>query len=810
MKAVVALALIAGCHVDERFNTLHMTQPHVDDPGKVTAWTLKNGMRVAIYRDPRARVTSIDLRYEVGTSDDPYGHPGYALLTGYAVVAAAAHVPDVELTTALAVDLDRTEITTTTTDLEGALAMAAKRMQLDCDAISVDAIKKHAMDQLNAIPPSFLQAVWGTAHPYAHELGNQDVGGYDAAAVCGFYKQHYAPSAATLVITGAMPEDVASKIGAAFDLIPEVKLPARPAVPAMTPTKQRVRSVVWGLGKPTAAWAIPMPALGDQDDVAVELAIRRLDEYATKHKAQLHTAIVGARRARVLVVGIEADKESELAAAHDKLHDVLAEANAADPLDGAVADDLLGDAATMDDLFQRGDRIAELVATGRRLDLLRRGRAFTSGEDRSFMRLHFVDGPMRIMDLIPAVANQGSSIENLADGPQFADRSLAGAFATDAADPGAAAVPEIKRATEEYTLANGLHVVLSSDPIASLVDVRLVFPVGTSSEVAPGLAVRAAAELQVDDGWHAGGPDAHDRVEWFGTSATEHSDVDVTRVSTHFRSSGFAVLGDWHLWAVAWHVIEGSYEYVPLYPWKRYYGPQHATLIVSGGFDAKVAKPIIERWYGPWKQSAEPVPKGMPHHGRRAITYDANETQESIELELAYGPEAHPGERARGAAQILATLIQQRLALSLRSAASVGVTFDVRDRRMLLTAQIDPDTAAETTKVLAAELAQVRASGAAQAEIAKARRRAVAQLLAAEVGVTGRAQQLEANAVQKLAPNDQSLLAEIQAVTVDDVTDAAQQLIDPATLEVTIKALKKDVDPVLNALGFDPKQAERR
>lgn len=812
MKVVVVLALASACGVDERFSTLHMQQPRVDDPGKVTAWTLKNGLRVAIYRDPRARETSIDLRYDVGTSDDPYGHPGYALVTGYAITAASAQVPDAELATILQVDLDRTELTTATTDLDRALAMYAKRLGMTCDDVKLDVVEPRALEQLNGIPPSLLQAVWGTAHPYAHELGNQDTEQLDAQAICAFYTAHYGPRAATLVIAGNVPLDIGTKISAAFETLPDRKLAVRAPIPALTPTTQRVRSVVWGLARPTAAIAVPVPATGDQDDVVVELAIRKLERYAQQHEVALHTALVGGRRGRALVIGVEADRESDLGKAHDQLADVLAEANGVyteGDDSGAVADDQLLDAQVLDDTFLRGERIADMVASGRRIELLRKARAYRAARSpATWLRDHLGRGPGRKLDLIPAIPNQGQAIENLADGPQFIDRSLAGQLTAEPGDPGAKPVIALTRAVEQYTLPNGLHVVLSSDPIAALIDVRLVFPVGTDDEPAPGIALRAATELLVDDGFHAG-PDARERVEWYG-NAVAHTDVDVTRTSTHFRASGFAVLGDWHLWAVAWRVIAGRYEIAVLEPWKRHFGPKDATLIVTGGFDPKVARPIIERWYGAWKQSTAAPPKPGTHARRRAITYDASEAQDAVELSLAYGPETHPGPRARGAAQLLATLLQQRLALSLRAQASIGVIADVRDRRLILNAQIDPQAAADTAKQIVAELAQLRATGAADAEIANARRRAVAQYLANETAVAGRAAQLEANAIQKLAPNDQTLLDELQTATADDVTDAAQQLIDPATLEATLKATKTQVGPVLKAIGFDERQAERR
>jgi len=118
-----------------------MKQAPVSDPAKVTTWKLANGLRVALLRDPRARLYSVDLRFDVGASDDPAGRAGTALVVGEALVAAGLRdrpagdprghtgaAKDVELTTQLALDQDRTEITTTAIDLPDALRARSRRV----------------------------------------------------------------------------------------------------------------------------------------------------------------------------------------------------------------------------------------------------------------------------------------------------------------------------------------------------------------------------------------------------------------------------------------------------------------------------------------------------------------------------------------------------------------------------------------------------------------------------------------------------------------------------------------------------------
>ena len=104
VKRALVWALLVGC-TDPRFVPLSRTLPAWHDPAQVTTYTLANGMRIALLRDPAARVASIDLRLEVGTGDDPAGHAGLAADLGYLLTATPQHA----LTTQLAVDADRTE-----------------------------------------------------------------------------------------------------------------------------------------------------------------------------------------------------------------------------------------------------------------------------------------------------------------------------------------------------------------------------------------------------------------------------------------------------------------------------------------------------------------------------------------------------------------------------------------------------------------------------------------------------------------------------------------------------------------------------
>jgi len=430
--AMIVVGLVA-CATDARFDTLDPTKrPIVDPPGLVT-YTLGNGMHVALLRDPRARIASIDLRYEVGAADDPIRRSGLALTVAHVLVAApfgdrgAGRPADVELTMKLEVDLDRTELTTTTLDLAAALELAARRLETTCSVLAPDLVataRRQAATQLSGMPTAFVAAIWGPTHPYAHGLGEPEADDPTTdAELCAFYSDHYTTDAATLVVTGAVEPDLLSRIRSRFERIPRGHARARSPIPAVVPTTERRRAVVWGLAKPTAVVAFPAPAPGDQDDVTLDLAVRRLGAWEPK----LHVAVVGGRRGRALVLGLEADTEAGLARAHELLQAALARAHVVDDDYAAetTPDDQLVEAQELDDPLERGGAIADLVASGRKPELLRRVRAFADADTpRRWIRDHLTTQPARMLDLVPAKPGDGVSIEGLARPAESSERDL--------------------------------------------------------------------------------------------------------------------------------------------------------------------------------------------------------------------------------------------------------------------------------------------------------------------------------------------------------------------------------------------------
>ncbi len=120
-------------------------------------------------------------------------------------------------------------------------------------------------------------------------------------------------------------------------------------------------------------------------------------------------------------------------------------------------------------------------------------------------------------------------------------------------------------------------------------------------------------------------------------------------------------------------------------------------------------------------------------------------------------------------------MVRNRLAAATRTTATITVDFDPRDRRLAIAAQIDPAAAPATAAAIAAELARLRVEPPGADELDRARRHALAAALGAEIGVSGRARQLEAAVLanEPLTAPDRDLDA-LRTLTAEDVRAAAR------------------------------------
>ena len=190
--------------------------------------TLSNGLRLIIHVDSTTPIVSVNLRYHVGSKDEPVRRNGFAHLFEHLMFQGSKNVgedrffayleeagaSDVNGTTSL----DRTNYycTIPSNQLELALWLESDRLGFLLDHVNQDTFESQRRVVLNERRQNYADAPYGmvrrfiqerlfpTEHPY-HNLtigSPEDLGAATLLDVQAFYKSFYLPNNATLVVAG--------------------------------------------------------------------------------------------------------------------------------------------------------------------------------------------------------------------------------------------------------------------------------------------------------------------------------------------------------------------------------------------------------------------------------------------------------------------------------------------------------------------------------------------------------------------------------------------------------------------------------
>ncbi len=209
----------------------------------VHEFTLDNGMQVVVIPDTRAPVVTHMVWYKVGAADEPRGKSGIAHFLEHLMFKATEKLPSGEFSKTVS-RLGGQDNAFTSQDatayfqrisrehLPTVMAMEADRMvNLRLDEAEVlterDVVKEERRSRVENQPSSLLseqmEAALYMSHPYGipvigwmHEIA--ELSREDALA---FYKQHYAPNNAILIVAGDVePQQVLELAGQTYGLIP--------------------------------------------------------------------------------------------------------------------------------------------------------------------------------------------------------------------------------------------------------------------------------------------------------------------------------------------------------------------------------------------------------------------------------------------------------------------------------------------------------------------------------------------------------------------------------------------------------------
>ncbi|MBZ0235593.1 MAG: insulinase family protein, partial [Deltaproteobacteria bacterium] len=700
LVAVVVSVSCAPYVGDPRFGPLQRDQRQFRFRHNIELFEVSNGMRVALIPDDRTNLATIDVRYDVGAAEDPPGKAGLAHLVEHLAFMLRAEsggptifeeLGEIALHYNAHTSSDETHYTSTVPieQLERVIAIEGRRMRAPCDQLDEATFRRErdvvlAEEAERATPNDdawyeLMAAVYGAAHPYARPVGSREVASATRADACAFMEQHYAPNRAFVVITGPFKAAaIRDLVGKAFGPIRRQATRRRVADPLVLTGKRSRHEAP--IDHPIAIVVFPRAPWGG--DVKFRVAEARLGAVmseADRGRAWiLGTAVttIGGPRAPAIAVMVEVDDEAKLTDAVDEVHaqaQKLFHELSPRGLARVRAQLELSLVAGWDDLESRGGWIADfmqytdhnwfMLAEMKALDQTDWERASEElagvlSREHSHAALVVPSGKKsgrRLAAAVPAGAHDQVPWRAPVDAAE-ADRPLTLAAGSPAS-------------VERYTLANGLNVELARDPKSPIVDVRLVFPVGSAHEPADRYGISYAAAFLLDHDEDRRYPQSTlDLLEW-GISRGTNIGWSVSETTTTFSAIGVSEWGDWHLWYLSWLIDQGRYNQSQLeemhrvarelsassaddevdrgalafgqrlygrgHPyaapppnagaaylalgardlerWKRErYRARGATLVVSGAFDPEQMKRLVDELYGPWSGDAPPALPAVP------------------------------------------------------------------------------------------------------------------------------------------------------------------------------------------------------
>ena len=295
--ALLALAAptVAASQTQPAAAPVSVLAKSVDIP--YTQFTLKNGLRVVVHTDRKAPIVAVSIWYNVGSKMEPAGKTGFAHLFEHLMFNGSENAPGdffVPLKEVGATDFngttyfDRTNYfeTVPTPALDRALFLESDRMGYLTGAITQGVLDEQRgvvqnekrqgdNEPYGLVEYKQLSGLFPKGHPYEHStIGSMaDLDSASLADVKGWFKEHYGPNNAVLVLAGdidaATARTLAEKYFGGIPAGPKTALPAAP-VPTLPAAKYEVIKDRVATTRLTRSWAVA--GLNDPDNIALDVA----------------------------------------------------------------------------------------------------------------------------------------------------------------------------------------------------------------------------------------------------------------------------------------------------------------------------------------------------------------------------------------------------------------------------------------------------------------------------------------------------------------------------------------------------------
>ncbi|MCO5070513.1 MAG: insulinase family protein [Rhizobiaceae bacterium] len=270
-----------------------------DRPLETVRYALENGMEVVLAPDRQVPKVVMNLRYRVGSMNEPQGRSGFAHLFEHLMFSGTPAWPNVfGAHSALGNTINAwTQEDGTVYYVEGLSSGLPTILSIEADRMANlgDNVDQRKLDlQRNVVKNEMRQnildsagaagwsAFWSGLFPKSHPYSRAVIGSIadlDAASlddVRGFFNTYYVPNNAILVLVGDFDvEDARHLIDDTFGRVPRGADVPRPASPAFAPTRIRL-DVTDKVATPSVAIAFSGPDASSDDNGNLAIAAELL------------------------------------------------------------------------------------------------------------------------------------------------------------------------------------------------------------------------------------------------------------------------------------------------------------------------------------------------------------------------------------------------------------------------------------------------------------------------------------------------------------------------------------------------------
>ena len=306
-----------------------------------TVFDSDRGYRFAALPDPTARVVRLDIRYPVGSADDPPGKAGLAHLVEHLLYEVEYTVGETK--TSISAELGRLalswnaythedytshEVLAGPEALDAIIKLEVNRLAIGCGGLTAAIMAREREVVINELRQrqgaggadlqrAIFDAVYPVGHPYRAVDSIDSVAKLELKDVCDFLAGPYQRGHAIVVASGAIDGPALQKAAGNFARARKRTQATRPVPPVVQPTGGTVRLKV-DVEEPRLLVTWPLPPMATREyrllQIPSQFIASRIEAfgftYGWGHSATM--SMIGGAHAPVLVVSITLTSTSKL------------------------------------------------------------------------------------------------------------------------------------------------------------------------------------------------------------------------------------------------------------------------------------------------------------------------------------------------------------------------------------------------------------------------------------------------------------------------------------------------------------------